>query len=419
MSNTRPLQRRVGLVLAAAISASLLPLSAASAVEEDTDTLRWGIRASFNNYTGGATQVLDGATREGNGFVFELVEQSFDTETNRTEAQFDGTVIYRKYCEDNTQPMEGNCQLDMRFNDPKVVISDTESYLEATVFSKQYLSGETYAPERPVRIANLYTSAATFSDTDGTIKWDNIATSLTAEGNLMFSEFYNAGEGLDPLSFSYNGEGARPASDSGEPTLYSGSWDSPAAYDDGVHLLYDANPNVIVAVPRAGFALLDGDLNQLAFAEATLTQASLSAFDSTHNVIYFAEPGSSTLKAIDVTGSTLSAPREVHTAPAEIRAIGYSAVSDIVAAVASADNRTATLAVGKDGSFEDRELPSTEDLYADGFDTALDVERSSAWGRSFTGSDNAELVAMNDGTLSTTHMLMFTSKAKTSRAKAC
>lgn len=112
--------------------------------------------------------------------------------------------------------MEDDCSLDLSMKDPKIVIAPEGSYMEATVRSRQYATGQYFAPEKPVRIVNLYTSGAQFKDSDGKISWSDIATALTSDGVKMFSDFYNENEGLDPLNFTYKGKGVRPAGDQGD-----------------------------------------------------------------------------------------------------------------------------------------------------------------------------------------------------------
>ena len=197
---------RIRLGIAIATMAALLPISPVAQAQSVTGELNCGFRSSFNNYTGGASELRDGVERKGNTFSFPMESQSYDQAENRTEAQFRGEVIYKKYCHDN-----GSCDLDLSMKNPKVVITDNGSYIEATVSSKQYNKNETYAPATPVRIANLHTASAGFKNNNGRIEWSQIPTSLTEEGNKMFSEFYTVGEGLAPVSFSYTGQGARPA----------------------------------------------------------------------------------------------------------------------------------------------------------------------------------------------------------------
>ncbi|MGX9138660.1 HtaA domain-containing protein [Corynebacterium striatum] len=386
---------RRGTFLAALVTASLIPLAPPALAIPATDGhLTWGIRASFNNYTGGATLVKDGATRKGNAFEFELTNLTVDKAAKRTEAQFNGTVVYRKYCENASNPLEGHCDLDLHFEDPKVVLAPEESYLEATVSSRQYLSGTTFAPEKPVKIAKLQPQSATLREANGRVDWSNIASTLTPEGNTMFSKFYTDGEGLDPVSLSYAGEAA-PLNTSG-PTLSTAQWDSKAKYDDGVHQLFEAGQNIIVSMPNGhGFALLNSELKELASRPAATTDRNIVTFDSQHSVLYYGEGYD--LKAVDVSADSLSEPRTVFTASQPIYAVGYHPATDTVAAVATGKDNSftsAALVTGTQGSFHEAELPDAAQLFGD----TPASGGSGAWGDIINAKDNAELVPMEDGT---------------------
>lgn len=388
---------RATIVAASLCGALLVPLGASAAAAQGNDdakgSLEWGIRASFNNYTGGATVISDGATKTANGFSFELVEQSYSAAGNRTEAQFNGTVIYRKYCSIPEKPLEGTCQLDLTFNDPKVVISDEGSYLEATVSSKQYGKNETFAPETPVRVANLFTSSANFSSDNGRVNWSNITTSLTEDGNKMFSGFYNVGEGLDPLSFNYPGEGSRPASDSGEPTLTDATWDSKKEYIDGPHTLIDADPHIIVGETGGNIVLLDADLNELGRSSVRLTSDSTIAYDKASKTVYFVGAANrKELGAISVANGVVGEPTVAFTAPNDIVSVGVNNRGQVAAISLSSDKNTATLITNAGGSFAELPLPSSQELVGSA------LTGGSIWGDFSFGGDNIELLPMNDGT---------------------
>lgn len=388
---------RATIVAASLCGALLVPLGASAAAAQGNDdakgSLEWGIRASFNNYTGGATVISDGATKTANGFSFELVEQSYSAAGNRTEAQFNGTVIYRKYCSIPEKPLEGTCQLDLTFNDPKVVISDEGSYLEATVSSKQYGKNETFVSETPVRVANLFTSSATFSSENGRVNWSNITTSLTEDGNKMFSGFYNVGEGLDPLSFNYQGEGSRPASDSGEPTLTDAIWDSKKEYTDGPHTLIDADPHIIVGETGGNIVLLDADLKELGRSSVRLTSDSTIAYDKANKTVYFVSAANrKELGAISVADGVLGEPTVAFTAPNDIVSVGVNNRGHVAAISLTSDKNTATLITNAGGSFAELPLPSSQELVGSA------LTGGSIWGDFNFGGDNIELLPMNDGT---------------------
>ena len=296
--------------------------------------------------------------------------QSYDPAENRTEAQFRGEVIYKKYCHDN-----GSCDLDLSMKNPKVVIADNGSYIEATVSSKQYNKNETYAPATPVRIANLHTASAGFKNDNGRIEWSQIPTSLTEEGNKMFSEFYTVGEGLDPVSFSYTGQGARPATDAQGLQVADRKWTSPKAYTDTTHTLYNVGSSVLVAVAGSGLYLLDAELNQMATVAAPLHKNGVGAFDPTAGIYYFAEDNGNVIKAIDVTPTSLGTIREIGNTPAAIRAMGYNRHSNKVAVISqnTGDDKTAHLSVIEAAGIRETALPSTQELIGQEIDPYSDT----------------------------------------------
>ncbi|MDO4241286.1 MAG: HtaA domain-containing protein [Microbacteriaceae bacterium] len=377
-------------------------ISPAFAVPNEDGHLHWGIRSSFNNYTGGATKVDEGASRVGNGFQFKLTDVTYDAATKTTTAQFKGTVLYRKYCENKENPLVGNCWLDLNFKNPKVVLSPEKSAIYATVSSKQYPLGGVYAPTEPVPVAELHPDSAMFSKADGRISWKDIPTTLTEEGLKMFSNFYNKGEGLDPLSFEYRGDGGRPAAAS-QKTLVA-SWDSLAnkttdapgvEYADGVHRIFDANPYVIVQIPKNGFALLDADLKELGRVKADTGTVGTAAYDPETRTIYFAAKNSKDVQAVKVNGDKLEAPKTVYTATGNIQAFGYSPVSKKLIAIASNDMRTASLLTRNGDTFEAAELPTPEAL----FGGRMNPKNSEGpYGKKFNKKDQLELLPMKDGT---------------------
>lgn len=381
---------------AAAVAAMLVaPLGASSAAFAQTaedGSLNWGIRSSFDNYTGGATQVTDGAVKNATGYSFELVSKRYEAAGNVTDLQFNGTVIYRKYCSIPSKPMEGTCSLDLRFNDPRIVISDAESYLEATVSSKQYQTGETWAPEAPVRIANLYTSSATMTSADGRVNWANIASTLTPEGNKMFSDFYKVGEALDPISLTYAGEGGRPAGDSGKPTLADVSWDSNKDYTDGPHIMVDADPYILVGEPGGKIVLLDENLQELSRTTGTLPKSTTYAYDKTTKTVYFTTMRDrKKLYAVSIVDGRFGEERVVFTADSNISAIGVNAVGEVAAIAVSSNYKTAVLISNATGEFAQAELPSSQDLLG------AQYSEGSIWGApSF--DENMELLPMKDNT---------------------
>lgn len=197
------------------------------AAESGKGSLNWALRDSFLRYSLGATNVTGGASKiYSNGtttpssqsdtveqyYKFNLKNAGFDDATKITRAEFEGSIEYFKYCEG--KPAErGNCALELTIKDPTVVLSPEGSYVEADVRSKQYPSGEIFEKE-DAKIANAWTKTAKFEEKDGKVSWSGINTSLTEDGVRTFSNFYDLGGPLAPLSFEYEGKGERPGNDS-------------------------------------------------------------------------------------------------------------------------------------------------------------------------------------------------------------
>lgn len=314
------------VVIATATAAALLPIQPVSwAQDAPTGSLSWGIRASFDNYTGGATFIEDGATRENNAFSFPLKSYSFDREAEHTEAQFSGTVRYRKYCSGGSdKDPQSVCQLDLTFKNPKVVIDKGGSYVEATVRSRQYNKNSFYEPKEPVKIATLATVSGNFTQANGQVNWSRIPTRLTEEGVSMFSEFYERGEGLDPLSFTATGDGARPSTDKGL-SVFPTAWSANAEYDE-LHSLYPVGNNVLVAVAKKGLFLVSPEMKTISSVELPLSQNGIGAFDASSGYYYYTEtnnsPLSNELKRVKVNASGFSAAEIVGTVPGSIYAVG-------------------------------------------------------------------------------------------------
>ncbi|AZA12578.1 HtaA domain-containing protein [Corynebacterium choanae] len=217
--------------IAAALACSLMfsPPLLITPAQADPDTthtstnpqtavgLDWGLRASFVSYVGGATVVDSGATKlfssddadehtTENAYRFTLADAGYDSATHTTTAAFSGRVEFFQYCNGQT-PARGNCDLELTFVNPKIVITDDDAYLTMDVRSKQYPAGDVFE-KTGARVADLDLSAATVATTDGVTTWTNIVPMLAADGVKAFSGFYDAGEALAPLSFSYVGEGA-------------------------------------------------------------------------------------------------------------------------------------------------------------------------------------------------------------------
>jgi len=167
--------------------------------------LDWGIKESFRNYieghiAAGAITVSGGATRNPDGsFHFPLREGSFDSRTNATVVQFDGTVR-----------MEGHHgALDMTVADPRVELAPNQARLITDVASRPVAGGEPVL-EPSVLFATLTLTGVEPVVNGGTTTWSAVPTALGAGAVSAFAGHYAVGTPLDPLSFAYDGPGGKP-----------------------------------------------------------------------------------------------------------------------------------------------------------------------------------------------------------------
>lgn len=405
-----------GAVIAAAVAASVMvvpgmPVARAA----ENGALLWGIRASFNNYVGGPVLVADGATEDkttgAQRFSFPLENVKYDRDEVRLEAQFKGTVKYKQYCDGKEDKLNARCDLDLTFSNPKVVLDDDkDSYIEATVNSRQYLSGIYYDGDgKPVRVVNLYPQSGTFRNVDGTINWSEIPATLTEQGNMMMSEFYDVGEGMDPVDFSYEGDGA-DITDPNALRAHPSSWDSPVPYDSAVTRIFDLGKNVLASAGGKGIYLLSEDLKQLAAFETNASKRGTGAYDATTSTFYYAEEGSKQLKALPVTEDGFGEAKTVYEANGEILAVGAHSKTGKVVAIAQ-DAKVggqaeplAQLITVSSGKAQGQELPTSERLYKPVSKQLTEVEQGlhvysdSAYRSSFDPNNIRELMPMDDGT---------------------
>ncbi|MBG9344636.1 HtaA domain-containing protein [Corynebacterium diphtheriae] len=409
---------RFTYLLTTATIAALLPLAPVTAAAEDVEKpvtiatsgkLNWGIRESFNNYTNGASKVEDGAKLiSTNNFEFKLEKATYDATKERTEAQFRGKITYLKYCDDN-KSLTG-CKLDLTIKDPKIVISNEDNFIEAEVNSKQYPSGEWFRPDGSQKIANLYPGSATVETVDGVTTWKNIVSALAAPaGVTMFSEFYGENEGLAPLSFSYDGAGAKPSMLKGGYIQSGGEWKSPQVYTDGFHKMVDLGDAILVAVGKKGFYLLDNNLRQLKELEVPqLGQVKVGTYDPDSHIYYYVESNNpKELMAFHVSSSNLDAPYKVAVADNPIHNIGYHPVTKkLVIITENATNsditkineRVSRLGVLSGSSFTYQDLPSAQKLFPEELSgTVTGIETPYAKLMEFY-KDTPEFLPMPDGT---------------------
>lgn len=145
----------------------------------------WDVKASFRQYisgpiAGGSYSINWGA---GSG--------AYNTDENRGRVNFGGAATFTGH----------NGALDIRMSNPRVqVYSATSAVLIVDVVSKGY-NGSPDVSASGITFANLSLPAASVSG--DRISWSGASASLTSAGASAFAGFYNAGDALDAVSFSF------------------------------------------------------------------------------------------------------------------------------------------------------------------------------------------------------------------------
>lgn len=333
--------------------------------------LTWGVRTSFNNYVGGPTFVTDGAQWANKTFTFRYKNKTWSEASQRLVVNYEGTIRYRKYCEGDSQDLGINCQLDLTLKDPSIVIEDAGSYIEATVSSKQYLTGEFYAPNKPVRIANISLVGGEAVTEGEQHMWKNLTTTITAEGVRMFSNFYNVGEALDPFSFGFSGDG--PVFKAPQPgdLLTGAQWKSGEKYTD-LHRVFsgpregEGQPaTVLVGIKGKGFRLLDSELKELAHVELPLNRYGAMTYEPQAQRLFFSRDADKGIYAFDVTTTGFDNPRKIADAPAVPLSMGVKKDGKVViisAATGIENGKDAFMTILDGEKTKDIPLPDSSQL---------------------------------------------------------
>ncbi|CAB0513230.1 hemin transporter associated protein [Corynebacterium diphtheriae] len=394
------------------------PANAADA-KSTGETLTWGVRSSFNNYSGGPTEMLDGAKQNGtkNRFTFQLESVTYDEATEKLEAKFKGGVHYQKYCADEASHFD--CQLDLKIENPRIVIAKGGSHVFAKVSSKKYQSSGTYTNDgeddaRP--IAQLYTANATFKEEGDKVTWSEIPALLTKDGAEMFSNFYPINSGLDSLTFSFKksqlGDKSntykRLSTDNAKYLVSSEKFDDKGLYEHHREL-FKYKDSIVVASAhsrfkdhdKAGFAFLDRNLKEKSFKHADLNGYGAIAFDEDKGDLYYTarkktesgnrwdeDPTRLYKLHVDANKGFTGEPTLVHTFADDITAVGYNPATKDVAVV----TKKQTAVVNK-SEIKPVNLPE-QDKLVQGTDFS---SPSNLYGAALYNSETSELLPMNDG----------------------
>ncbi|MFB7457961.1 HtaA domain-containing protein [Streptomyces sp. NPDC056188] len=205
-------------VLAAALSAVLLPATAAHAESRTVQggRLDWGIKSSFQSYVTGpiakGSYFLTGgaATVGGSTFRFHSATGSYDGATGAFRASFSGGVRFVGH-----QAASGGYQLDLTLSRPTVSVNGSVGTLYVDVVSKAKDTGSvTTAAQVP--FATLSLGGIDMRGGGDAVVLNNLPATLTPQGARSFAGYYTAGTPLDPVSLAAD---VRPAAKAAAPSL--------------------------------------------------------------------------------------------------------------------------------------------------------------------------------------------------------
>ncbi|MEZ2121332.1 HtaA domain-containing protein [Corynebacterium sp. CCM 9203] len=378
-------------------------------VDVSIPALSWEIRDSFNNYTGGATNILDGAKMVDGTFLWPYESTETDDEGNAV-VQYGGTVNYMKYCEGN-EPVRGNCQLDLTVADPKIVFNADKGIgtLYATVNSRTYQTGEWLGVE-VVPFATLDFKAGRYNNQTDTTTWNSVAGSLLPKGQEAFSNFYTTNPYISSLSFSYPGKTELNSSGS-EGYSLAESVQLPVEVGGSERLYALSDGSVLYVTNKYGAGkgvVVSHDLDTISDTFEFVTNgATDTAFDTATGTLYWVEPKSdpamSVIHSAPVTASGIGSATEVATLEGTVSGFARDASDGTLGVLHllpkigdSVDDypaRFTTITV--DGSKTTVELPKETELYPD-VDT--EAHYNEVYGSPYVFSSTSGLRALNDGT---------------------
>lgn len=163
-------------------------------------TLTWGVKESFRSYivgpiASGSISVADGATRSGSLFAFP--QSSSDVDGTTGTAGYSGSVRFTGH----------SGALDLTLSNPSVRLTGAST--ATLVVDAQGISLEGAPIDlKAVDLADLALPASTSSD--GVTTWTSAPATLTAAGAEAFSGFYQAGDAIDPVTFTVGASTGTP-----------------------------------------------------------------------------------------------------------------------------------------------------------------------------------------------------------------
>ncbi|WP_434019754.1 HtaA domain-containing protein [Paraoerskovia sediminicola] len=198
----------------------------------------------------GTVSASDGAAAVTGG-AFRFPQADADLSSSRTgSADYRGTVRFSAH----------HGQLDLRLSNPRVEISSsTRATLVVDVRSTS-LDGTT-TNDTSVDFASLALGSAKVTATNGAVTWAGAPATLTSAGAEAFSGFYEAGDALDPVTFTVGADaandGSGSASGSAGGSTGGSSTDSGGSSDDDLSAATlsssQVSPGDDVTISGAGF----------------------------------------------------------------------------------------------------------------------------------------------------------------------
>ncbi|MEV8510903.1 HtaA domain-containing protein [Dactylosporangium sp. NPDC051484] len=196
---------RWAAALALGASAALVGAGPAAAADITGGSLTWGFKSSFRSYvkTGNGNPpiaVSNGATVNTDGtFTFPSTGGTRDAGSGTTNATYGGKVVFSYPAHFFT----------ITLANPTVAISSGTAALKADV---DLVTTESEPVSvKQATIATLTVSGSNPATSGNTVTGSNIAAVLTSQGASAFNGFYNAGDTLDPVSFTFSTGSTAPA----------------------------------------------------------------------------------------------------------------------------------------------------------------------------------------------------------------
>jgi hypothetical protein len=169
--------------------------AAATGCRVTDGTLSWGVKESFRSYisgtiANGSWDTADGATYESPEFQWSGATGTFDPESGTGSVSFEGQVHFTGH----------DGVLDLSLAQPTIEFEGDTAALLLDARSND-MEGEVAVDATQEWVGDV-TLPADLQAADGALSASGAATTLTNAGVAAFAGFYEAGDELDPLSFS-------------------------------------------------------------------------------------------------------------------------------------------------------------------------------------------------------------------------